>query len=295
MISVIIPLFNKQNHIEHTLDTAEKSLQKAQVFYEIVIVDDGSTDSSLEVVKLWKASNTDREDRTKIIETSNNGVSAARNTGIQHAEYEFIAFLDADDEWTENHVIELLALAEDFPNAALYATAWAEVNPLGVYLEKEFGVGGDKRGLLPCYFEAIATGPMIVSASTAGSWKHLLQRTGGFMVGCSHGEDRIAWGNLALLGEVAFTPEIGAVWRKDAENRSTQTADETAKSTFLNLFIEPAIRNKNTPDKYMTGLKRCWLSEKARILSIIDFYDEDTPQKLNTFVEDFYAIDGHFR
>ena len=90
MISVVIPLYNKEEQIADTLQSIF-----AQTFqdFEIVIVDDGSTDNSVEEVEKFDDS------RIRLIHQTNAGVSAARNRGIEEARGELIAFLDADDEW----------------------------------------------------------------------------------------------------------------------------------------------------------------------------------------------------
>lgn len=90
MISIVIPLYNKEKQIAHTLQSVF-----AQTFqdFEIVIVDDGSTDNSVMEVKKFD------DPRVLLIQQSNAGVSAARNRGIEEANGELIAFLDADDEW----------------------------------------------------------------------------------------------------------------------------------------------------------------------------------------------------
>ena len=90
MISVVIPLYNKEKQIKRTLQSV---LTQTFQDFEIVIVNDGSTDNStIEVEKI-------KDSRIRLIHQENAGVSAARNKGIEEAKYELIAFLDADDEW----------------------------------------------------------------------------------------------------------------------------------------------------------------------------------------------------
>lgn len=106
MISVVIPLYNKERQIANTLHTVF-----AQTFtdYEIVIVDDGSTDRSAEIVAAM------HDKRIRLIRQKNAGVSAARNRGISEARGEFIALLDADDEWKPDYLATQMHLAETYP------------------------------------------------------------------------------------------------------------------------------------------------------------------------------------
>ncbi|MDM5272778.1 glycosyltransferase family A protein, partial [Sulfurovum sp. zt1-1] len=113
MFSVVIPLYNKEQYIAKTLESV--LLQTFQE-YEIIVVDDGSTDKSTFEVKRYN------DNRIRLIQQENAGVSAARNRGIEEANYDLIAFLDADDEWLPNHLQELINLRIDYPECEVFAT-----------------------------------------------------------------------------------------------------------------------------------------------------------------------------
>jgi glycosyltransferase involved in cell wall biosynthesis len=116
--SVIIPLYNKENFILNTLKSA---LNQTFTDYEIIIIEDCSSDKSLEIVS--KVEN----DKIRIIKhEKNKGLSASRNTGIKNANANYLAFLDADDLWKENYLQELFQLINDFPEAHLFATNYEE-------------------------------------------------------------------------------------------------------------------------------------------------------------------------
>ncbi|MFA5329758.1 MAG: glycosyltransferase family A protein [Prolixibacteraceae bacterium] len=91
MFSIVIPLYNKAHTILNTLNSVF-----AQTFqeFEIVIVNDGSTDNCINIIERSTS-----DPRIRIINQENKGVSAARNRGMAEAKYEYIAFLDGDDEW----------------------------------------------------------------------------------------------------------------------------------------------------------------------------------------------------
>lgn len=96
MISVIIPMYNAEKTIVRTLDSVKKQDYDLNQF-EVIIINDGSTDSSKMLAENYRNKNT--ELNIKIITQDNGGVSKARNTGLKIAAGEYIAFLDSDDEW----------------------------------------------------------------------------------------------------------------------------------------------------------------------------------------------------
>lgn len=92
MISVVIPLYNKETSIVQSLNSV---LSQSYDDFEVVIVDDGSTDGSAAIVDAI------HDSRIRLIKQENGGPSKARNTGVRNAKGEWILFLDADDELLE--------------------------------------------------------------------------------------------------------------------------------------------------------------------------------------------------
>ena len=113
LISVVIPLYNKEKYIKNTIESVINQDFKD---FEIIIVNDGSTDHSLEIAKQFE------QPGIKIINQENQGVANARNKGVQYSNGEIIAFLDADDIWLSNHLREIYSLHQKFPKAGFFAT-----------------------------------------------------------------------------------------------------------------------------------------------------------------------------
>ncbi|WP_415060983.1 glycosyltransferase family 2 protein [Flavobacterium sp.] len=113
IFSIIIPLYNKEKAIEKTLKSV---FHQSFTDYEVLVINDGSTDKSEEKVKRFS------DERLRLISTENKGVSQARNLGINEAKGKLIAFLDADDYWFPNHLEKLVELHQKFPEAGLLAT-----------------------------------------------------------------------------------------------------------------------------------------------------------------------------
>ena len=96
LISIVIPTFNRENLIIDALETCVLQLYRP---LEIVVVDDGSTDQTIEFVEDWNKGSSHKDVILKIIKQENKGGNVARNNGIRNATGEFIAFLDSDDLW----------------------------------------------------------------------------------------------------------------------------------------------------------------------------------------------------
>lgn len=119
LISVVIPLYNKAKFICETLDSV---LQQDYSNLEILVVNDSSTDESLEVIKTYCDS------RIKIINNqTNQGLSESRNIGIKNSKGELIALLDADDTWAVNYLSIINELFQKFPNQVIYGTDFLEI------------------------------------------------------------------------------------------------------------------------------------------------------------------------
>jgi len=110
LISVIVPLYNKEPFVERCLDSV---LSQTYGDFELLVIDDGSTDGSRKRVL-------EREDpRIRLIAKPNGGVSSARNLGMREAKGEYVAFLDADDAWYAGHLEVLVQGADRYPDAAI--------------------------------------------------------------------------------------------------------------------------------------------------------------------------------
>ena len=116
MITIIIPTYNRKKKLAKCLEALSK---QSYSNYEIIVVDDGSTDSSKDIIKTYGK-------RLRLFEQTNKGPYPARNLGIHHSTGEFIAFLDADDYWTPD-CIEKLYNALNPSNAALAYCGWQNV------------------------------------------------------------------------------------------------------------------------------------------------------------------------
>jgi glycosyltransferase involved in cell wall biosynthesis len=178
-ISVVVPLYNGRAYVEEALRTvAEQTLQPI----EVLVIDDGSTDGSDEVVERVVA-----PFPVKIIRQQNSGQSAARNLGIAQASGEYIAFLDQDDEWRKGH-LEQLSQAMDDPDVGWAYSDFDEVDSRGQTVTHSFIVEHNlvhpKRTLAACL-----GGDLMIIPSASLLRKAALDRVGGFDPDLSGYED----------------------------------------------------------------------------------------------------------
>lgn len=210
--SVVIPLYNKAPYIKRAIDSV---LNQTYQDFEIIVVDDGSTDGGGDIV----ASYTDP--RIRLIRQENAGVSAARNRGIKEAHYNFIAFLDADDEWLCNHLETIYMLIQKYPNCSAYGTAYV-MNSSGKIqfksLVKKYPIGWDGVINIELYIDLSKIHPFIYS-STICVDKSYFYLAGMFKVGVNHSEDLAAWLKLCLLSPIGYNNKVTAIYHTDTDNR----------------------------------------------------------------------------
>lgn len=210
MISVVIPLYNKEHSIRATIDSV---LGQTCKDFEVVVVDDGSTDDSASVVKECARF----DSRVRLIEKGNGGVSSARNEGIRQAKYELIAFLDADDVWEPDYLETLWKLYCDFPNAGIWGLGWGWMKNGNRSYPSFPGMENDSRGMVSSVWEK---GLIYWTSSSSSSSKTLLMEIGMFDERISHGEDTDVWIKLLMQRGGAFHNTPKAFYQLDAENRA---------------------------------------------------------------------------
>jgi glycosyltransferase involved in cell wall biosynthesis len=115
-ISVIVPAYNVQNYIEEALISL---LQQSFTAFEVLVVDDGSTDGTAEIVRCFCA----QDARFKLLQKSNGGLSSARNHGMKHASTDYIALLDADDRYEPDKLAAHVQVLETQPEVGIVYSA----------------------------------------------------------------------------------------------------------------------------------------------------------------------------
>lgn len=216
-VSIVIPLYNKAAYIRRALASIT-----AQTFddFEVIVVDDGSTDEGAVIV-------TDFSDaRVRLIKQPNAGPGAARNAGLAQAHGQFIAFLDADDEWLptylEESVRQLDELGED---VAAISSGYIE-HPSGLSPEKMWRKRGITEGVhrvLPNVNPWLVVSMLAyMSPCSTVARTEVIRKWGGFYdrERCVYGEDAFLWLKILLNEKVAFSLKPLATFHREASGLS---------------------------------------------------------------------------
>jgi glycosyltransferase involved in cell wall biosynthesis len=210
---VVIPLYNKVPYIKRAIFSI---LNQTYQNFEIIVIDDGSTDGSGEIVSALN------NPRIRLIRQKNLGVSAARNRGILESKTEFITFLDADDEWKPGFLMIINNLISKYPQCGAYATSYENMGINNkIYMPRLYGIQYKNRwvGILENYFITALGDPPFCSSSIAIP-KSVFLKIGGFPLGIKLGEDPEMWLRIAINYQIAFDCSLQAIYHKEAEDRA---------------------------------------------------------------------------
>lgn len=218
VISIIMPCFNAERHLAVSIGSV---LNQSFGNWELIAVDDGSSDGTFE----WLKNQTDQ--RIRVLTQVNMGVSAARNAGLELCGGEYIAFLDSDDTWAPDFLAKMLLALQANHHAVLAYCGWQN---LGI-------AGGRGLPFIPPDYE----GPGKTEALLEGCrWpihacltRHsVIRQIGGFDRELRIGEDYLLWMEVAHLGKLARVPEVLAYYHHHDGVQATQNQSRTAVDTL---------------------------------------------------------------
>lgn len=184
--SVVIPAYNVSAYIA---DCVNSVLAQTETDFEVIVVDDGSTDDTAQIVSSFV------DPRVHLVRRSNGGLATARNTGIRAAIGEFVAFLDADDRWCPEKLAAHRQALEQDPNASV-SYDWS------VFINKQ----GERTGLSMAQTQKVITHEALLlknylgNGSTAVVRRSVLEQTGGFDESLRRFVDHELWVRLAFHG-----------------------------------------------------------------------------------------------
>ena len=256
--SVIIPLYNKANFVKKTIESV---LSQTFKDFEIVVVNDGSTDDSLAIVSEIT------DPRIRVFTKENGGVSAARNFGIEKSRYEYIAFLDADDIWLPDYLETIKGMIEHYPQAGVFSTAYTHVDGKNRWKERNVEVVKNAiytenycKSLEKKEIKQLWTGAICAK-------KELFDNIGRFRVGVKRGEDLDMWLRLSLVSPIVWKNEPKVLYNEITENNA-RTSYNSYKESFPYWewygYSDSIYVKKYTTRLIKTMMKSCYKHKKYR-------------------------------
>lgn len=257
MISIVIPLYNKEGQIA---DTLRSVFAQTYTDYEVVIINDGSTDSSVAAVERIS------DPRVRLIHQQNAGVSAARNRGIAEARGEYIALLDADDKWKPDYLATIARLIDKYPECDVFATNYEFHNNKGKVTPTTIKKlpFDTTDGILTNYFEVASCSHPPLWTSAVAARKSALESVGGFPIGIKSGEDLLTWARLACRYKIAYCREALAVFQDSSDDRMSKPTLRLGGERFvadelIKLYdSEQSIEKKKFFKAYITRWLKSW-------------------------------------
>ena len=266
--SIIVPLYNKAPYVTRSLDSI-----LAQTFtdYELIIVDDGSTDNSVAICEDFINSLTPScINSLRLIRQPNSGVAAARNNGVKASCGQFICFLDADDWWEPTFLEEMEKLIVEYPNAGIYATNYIYYKPCKTHVALSL-----PRGYMDypkTYYEGSA---MPVWTGATCMPRKVFDEMGGFPLGIKLGEDFLLWAKTALHYHVAYSEKPLAYYNNDVPATMRATRNLHAPQYHMLFHLEPL--EAEIAQLPNASLRADWkaLVDKLRISGLMDYWLSD--------------------
>lgn len=264
--SIIVPLYNKADYVRKAL---ESILTQSYTNYEVVIIDDESTDNSLSIVNDFVK--TVESGKWKVESQPNSGVAAARNNGVAKSKGEFVCFLDADDWWESTFLEEMDRLIAEYPDAGIYASNYIYYKPGKTHVALSL-----PRGYLDypkAYYEGSS---MPVWTGATCMLRKVFDEMGGFPLGIKLGEDFLLWAKTALHYPIAFCEKPLAYYNNDipVSHRATRNLHAPEHHMLFNLAsLENEIEHSAISIQQSDSWKA--LLDKLRVSGLMDYWLSD--------------------
>jgi len=237
LVSIVIPLYNKGFIINKTINSV---LKQTYTNFEIIIINDGSTDNSNNVVSRFT------DNRIKIYNQENKGASVARNCGIEKSSGELIAFLDADDYWHTNHLEELVKLYQDYPDCGMYCSRYSIKisNFKTISTSYKPSINNSFRGVIPDYFEGSLRFRIGLTSALAIP-KYLLKDNYLFNPNISTCQDLELFTKIAIAYKTALTNKVTVEYNFSIDGQLSKVPIYNQYLLDFEQFNSEEIKNKS--------------------------------------------------
>lgn len=258
--SIIIPLFNKENFIESTLSSV---LNQSFTDFELIIVNDGSTDNSEEKVLQFN------DKRIHYYSKKNEGVSTARNYGIEKAKSDYITFIDADDYWYPNFLEEMFNKINLFPELKVFSSA-IEIETSKTIVKANYSIKKTNDYEIVNYFISSYKRTVLCSSS-AVFHTSVFEKTGNFDIQLKSGEDTDMWIRIGLIYPILFSWKILARYVYDPKSL---TKNHTTTINSFDFSKYNLLEKTNPSLKKFLDLNRFSLAIKSKLMKDKERYEK---------------------
>ena len=236
--SIVIPVYNKEKFV---IKTIESVLSQTFTDYEIIIVNDGSTDQSEAKISVFK------DNRIKYYSKKNEGVALARNLGIEKATADYICFLDADDYWYPTFLETMQRYSSELPEQKVYAAA-IEIETKNKTIPAHYSIESTSDFEIVNFFNASQKECALWTSSVC-IHKSVFEKLGNFDTKIKHGEDTELWIRIGLQFPIFFIRKILARYVYDDKSISRNTNYYFEQYTFDKYALEE--KNNSALKRYM--------------------------------------------
>lgn len=226
--SIAIAVYNKEKQIAQTLQSV---LAQTYTDFEVVIVNDGSTDNSEQVIKSFN------DPRIRYFTQENQGAAAGRNAAIEKCNARYIALLDADDLWHREYLSVIYRLIQKYPEEKVFAVA-AAVESYKKILQPKYSINNIKPNEVykVDFFEASCINSVLTSSSTV-LHRSVLEKTGLYNSAIKSGEDTDLWIRIGMHYPVIFKNSVLVTYRyvhQSLSNTSKKVSEKADFDSYLN-------------------------------------------------------------
>ncbi|TRX57940.1 glycosyltransferase family 2 protein [Thalassomonas sp. M1454] len=207
-VSILMPVYNREAFVEYAIESV---LKQTYLNIELIIINDGSTDNTVEIIERYQAN---YPKLIKVIHQENQGQSIARNNGINNATGEYIAFLDSDDIYQPNIIETLLSLYKQNPEAAFVYSGYKEIDISGEVIKSVYPNQESNDEI----YSNLWLSQLNIWAGTMMTTTDNLKQIGGFSTSLRGAENHELRLNLSKLGPIYFSKLLLSNYRKHPDN-----------------------------------------------------------------------------
>jgi glycosyltransferase involved in cell wall biosynthesis len=230
--SIVIPVFNKEKFVAKTVESV---LNQTFSDYEIIVINDGSTDASENIIQQFN------DNRIRYFSKKNEGVAVARNYGIEKASADFICFLDADDYWFPRFLETMNQYIQKLPEQKVFACA-IEIETKKKSFAATYSIDKKSDYEIVDFFQA-SQKECVLWASSVCIHKSVFDKVGNFDTNIKKGEDTELWIRIGLRFPILFVNKIMAKYVYDHQSISRKWNYFFEAYTFDKYALE----EKNNP------------------------------------------------